>query len=71
MRSDELDISGRMFGFRVIKREKGQSDLLELYMEDDEWWSKSITFAAFWLDDLIKVCQEAKEKADTEVIFKK
>jgi len=71
MRDYELDISGAQFGFRIIKREKGQSDLLELYSEDDEWWSKTTTFAAFWLDDLIKVCQEAKEKADTEVIFKK
>lgn len=64
-----MDVVGDLFGMVITKREKGQSDLIDLYIEDDETYFHKQTFAAFWLDDLIAVVTEAKEKADTEVIF--
>lgn len=70
LRAEDLDIVGVQFGIRIIKREKGQSDRIELYLEDDQNYFLKQTFAAFWLDDLIKVAQQARDKADCEVIFK-
>lgn len=66
----DLDIVGAQFGIRIIPREKGQSDLIEVYTEDDGNYFLKNSFAAYWLADMVKVCQEAIEKADTEVIFK-
>lgn len=64
------EITGAQFGVEITKREKGQSDLITLYSEDDEYWHKTYTFAAFWIDDLIEVLQKAREKADCKVVFK-
>ena len=63
------EITGAQFGIDITKREKGQSDLITLYSEDDEYWHETQQFAAFWIDDLIRVLQKAKRKADCEVGF--
>lgn len=69
LQREDMDVVGDLFGMVIIKREKGQSDIIDLYIEDDETYFYKQTFAAFWLDDLIAVATKAKEKADTEVIF--
>lgn len=70
LHADDLDVAGLCFGIKIHKREKGQSDLIDLYTEDDGYYHYQTSFAAFWLDDLISVCTKAKDKADTKVIFK-
>lgn len=66
----DLDVAGAQFGFKIIPREKGSTSLIEMYSEDDGHWHYTQSFAAFWLNDLIKACEEAKTKSDMELIMK-
>jgi hypothetical protein len=66
----DLDVVGSQFGFKIIERDKGQTSLVEMYSEDDGYWHYTQSFAAWWLNDLIKACEEAKSKSDMELIMK-
>ena len=68
-RAKDLDIKGQAFGVRIEKRPKGQSDLIHLYVEDDEIYHLKQSFAAYWLVDLEQVIKEAQTKADMTIIM--
>lgn len=58
--TSEIDVSGSLFGLRIVKRGEGVSDAIEMFVEDDGVWHYKQSFSAFWLDDLIQVCEMAK-----------
>lgn len=61
MNFEKPDIAGNIFGIDIKHREDARSPLLTLVVEDDGYWHrKDFNFSAFWLNDLIKVAQEAK-----------
>lgn len=52
LRHEDMDVVGNLFGLRFAA-----SDIVELYIEDDEWYHYQTCFHKHWLLDLINVCQ--------------
>lgn len=60
LRADDMDVVGSLFGLRFV--EGGlPNGLVELYVEDDEYYHYKTQFNHFWLNDLAMVVEIAKE----------
>jgi hypothetical protein len=53
LRESDMDVVGGLFALRFIER-----NLVELYVEDDEWYHFKATFNKHWLVDLGHVAAE-------------
>lgn len=62
LREDQLDIIGQLFGFRFV--EGCSNGCVELYIEDDGYWHKQVTFDQSWLKDLHWASGRAMQKAN-------
>lgn len=63
MRAEELDYAGKIFGFKIVKRD-GHGDLVKVYLEDDEWWTEKFSIDAYWLGDLKVMADTASSVAE-------
>lgn len=57
MRAGDMDIIGQLFGIRF--RDGGSTGLVELYVENDEFYHLKCTFDRLWLNDLRHISAEA------------
>lgn len=62
-----VDVSGEILGIVFRKRDKEDNHVvLDMYLEDDEYWYKNTSISSHWIDDMIEVLQETKLKLDSD-----
>ena len=60
---EELDVARQLFGAKIRNTDDNYGlPIVELYMEDDEWWSEKISFSAYWIPDLIATLKAIQDK---------
>lgn len=57
---DEFSSLSTLFAVRFVREKSSEDVQVELYMEDDGYYSKIADFNAYWLSDLIKCLSKAK-----------
>lgn len=58
---DGFSILSALFAVRFVREKSSEDVQVELYMEDDGYYSKIADFNVCWLPDLIKCLSEAKK----------
>lgn len=58
-RATDMDVIGGLFALRFVP----DSEMVELYIEDDEWFHFKAQFNKSWLPDLGYVVAESRERS--------
>ena len=60
LRAHDMDVVGSCFGLRFVNG-GGPNGMVELYVEDDEWFHYKESFNHVWLGDLLICLDKAVE----------
>ena len=61
-KKEELSVARQLFGAKIEDTEYPGLPTVHLYMEDDEWWSKKVSFSVYWIPDLIATLKAIQDK---------
>lgn len=61
LKESDMHIVGSLFGARIVPRtNKDKHEMIELYIEDDGYYSKIASFSSYWVSDLLGVASRLK-----------